>query len=111
MLHDETDFPDPEEFIPERYLEQTASGWKYVPTKIDPRVVNFGYGRRYVFCCQASLTRVLTIQTHRVCPGRELALLSMFNTIAVTLHLFNITTQKGHSHPMREHEYEDAFLS
>jgi cytochrome P450 len=46
VLHDENVFPDPEEFVPERYLEKTETGWKYIPAKVDPQVVNFGYGRR-----------------------------------------------------------------
>jgi cytochrome P450 len=51
MMHDEALFPNPMDFIPERYLEEkpdTGHGslWKYVDSKLDPRVVIFGYGRR-----------------------------------------------------------------
>ena len=45
-LHDENVFLDPEEFVLERYLEKTETGWKYILAKVDPQVVNFGYGRR-----------------------------------------------------------------
>jgi hypothetical protein len=71
-MHDEEEFPDPEGFIPERYLEKTEAGWKYVPAKIDPRVVNFGYGRRCVLVYLPYLTRGLTSRWNRVCPGAVL---------------------------------------
>jgi cytochrome P450 len=47
MLFDEEVFPEPSVFDPERYLEEQPGGqWKYIARKIDPRIVNFGYGRR-----------------------------------------------------------------
>ena len=48
MTHDESLFEAPFEFKPERYLElDSASGrWKYVGSKLDPKSVIFGYGRR-----------------------------------------------------------------
>jgi cytochrome P450 len=56
MTHDSTIFPSPEEFRPERWVEELPaherkpgkSKWKFVSNKdgVDPRVVIFGYGRR-----------------------------------------------------------------
>lgn len=60
-------YENPSVFEPERFLNRSASN--PVP---DPSNVSFGFGRR-------------------VCPGRLVADISLFLTIAHTLALFNIT--------------------
>ena len=41
MLHDEKDYPEPEEFKPDRFL-----AGEYGPAR-DPRTLIYGFGRRY----------------------------------------------------------------
>lgn len=43
MAHDPTDYPDPETFYPERFLD--ASG-EINPAIRDPSTLIFGFGRR-----------------------------------------------------------------
>lgn len=44
ILHDAKQYPEPEEFKPERFLRDGALD----PTVQDPDCAAFGYGRRYV---------------------------------------------------------------
>ncbi|KAL1739761.1 cytochrome P450, partial [Schizophyllum fasciatum] len=67
MLHDEDAYKRPMEFRPERFLE----GEGHKPEK-DPRTICFGFGRR-------------------ICPGKELADVSLFLACAAVLATFNIT--------------------
>ncbi|KAM5539706.1 hypothetical protein V8D89_006519 [Ganoderma adspersum] len=60
-------YPDPDSFIPERFLRDGALN----PDVLDPRLYAFGHGRR-------------------ICPGRHFAETSLFLTIASVLHTFTI---------------------
>ncbi|KAJ7168337.1 cytochrome P450 [Mycena crocata] len=67
ILHDETVYPDPYSFKPERYL---LNG-KLNPAVPDPDIV-FGFGRR-------------------ICPGRHMATSSVWITLVSILATFDIT--------------------
>ncbi|KAF8884165.1 cytochrome P450 [Infundibulicybe gibba] len=69
ILHDSDEFPEPEEFRPERYL--TADG-SLNEQRRDPQVAAFGYGRR-------------------ICPGRHLSDSSLYSYVSMVLATFDIT--------------------
>ncbi|KAK0484583.1 cytochrome P450 [Armillaria novae-zelandiae] len=66
-LHDENDFPEPDEFRPERFTD----GHKLFKDIPDPRDFAFGYGRR-------------------ICPGRHFAESNLWMNIATLLSVYNI---------------------
>ncbi|OCH93697.1 cytochrome P450 [Obba rivulosa] len=68
ILHNPEEYPEPDEFRPERFLKDG----KWNPDVMDPGVIAFGAGRR-------------------ICPGRYLSELTLFITIACVLHTFDIT--------------------
>ena len=45
MLHDPEEYPEPEQFKPERFIGENG---QINPEILDPRVIAFGFGRRYV---------------------------------------------------------------
>lgn len=45
MLHDETTFPEPSEFVPERFLDEKGQ-LRPLSRFEDPAVIGFGFGRR-----------------------------------------------------------------
>lgn len=67
MLQNESEYPDPFTFDPERYLKDG----QLLPYDVS-NDIHFGYGRR-------------------ICPGRFMAMASLWHTIASTLATFNIT--------------------
>ncbi|OSD02813.1 cytochrome P450 [Trametes coccinea BRFM310] len=68
ILHDEKMYPDPERYNPDRFLLPDGT---LNPAVRDPSTVAFGFGRR-------------------ICPGRYMAVDSMWVTIACVLSLFDI---------------------
>ena len=52
MLNDETQYPDPRKFYPERFMdspkETTVQNNTGPQNTVDPKEVIFGFGRRYV---------------------------------------------------------------
>ncbi|OBZ71184.1 O-methylsterigmatocystin oxidoreductase [Grifola frondosa] len=66
MMRDETVYPDPDAFKPERWLSKDRDN------KSDPWSIGFGFGRR-------------------ICPGRDLAEQILFTTVACILATFDIS--------------------
>ena len=63
MSKDKDMYPDPEEFLPERFLERSTTSGEF---PMDPRKFVFGFGRR-------------------LCPGLDFADASLFLNIATLL--------------------------
>ncbi|KAF7373059.1 Cytochrome P450 [Mycena sanguinolenta] len=91
ILHDETVYPDPHSFRPERFL---LSDGKLNPTTRDPETVAFGFGRR-------------------ICPGRHMAAASLWIVVASILSTFNIDKAIGENGEIIEptHEYSPGIVS
>jgi len=70
ILHDPVQYPDPDKFIPERFLSEDGT---YNRSVQDPDIACFGFGRR-------------------ICPGRHLARDMLYIHVASTLHAFDITS-------------------
>ncbi|KLO15926.1 cytochrome P450 oxidoreductase OrdA-like protein [Schizopora paradoxa] len=70
FTRDEKTFHDPMTFKPERHMDTEGR-----PAEADPRNMVFGFGRR-------------------ICPGKDLADLSLFVLFSMTLAAFNITKAK-----------------
>ncbi|KAI0374537.1 cytochrome P450 [Pilatotrama ljubarskyi] len=99
MLNDETIYPDPLAFKPERWLSKDD---KIRDENVFPLDVVFGFGRRYVAFLGAFIRLTpaalgvgiipLTIcLRRRICPGRYLAQQLVFTAMARTLALFRIS--------------------
>ena len=73
ILHDESLYPDPFAFKPERYMDPLSD--PQAEKARDPLTYAFGYGRR-------------------VCPGLHLAEASMFLSIAMTLAAYDIRKKR-----------------
>ncbi len=86
--------PDPESFIPERYIDGTSLG--DVPE--DPRELAFGFGRRYVSsCCLAVNPCELNVIPYSRCPGEHLANRTIFIALAQITALFDISPEQDSS--------------
>ncbi|KAF7373020.1 Cytochrome P450 [Mycena sanguinolenta] len=91
ILHDETIYPDPHSFKPERFL---LSDGKLNPAIRDPESVAFGFGRR-------------------ICPGRHMAAASLWIVVASILSTFNIDKAIEENGEVIEptHEYSPGIIS
>jgi cytochrome P450 len=77
LLHDPEMYPNPEQFMPERYLDRSLSGaWSTRSDVRDPRNFCFGFGRR-------------------ICPGVHIAEQSLFAMVANVLHTLSIGRSKN----------------
>ncbi|KAL7280059.1 hypothetical protein ACG7TL_006474 [Trametes sanguinea] len=90
ILHDPVEYPQPDEFRPERFIRDGQLD----PDIRDPTHYMFGFGRR-------------------ICPGRHFAEDVLFLTIASVLHVFDIgLPQDDNGQPNRiEYQQSDGLLS
>lgn len=83
ILHDEKTYPQPNRFWPERFLSEDGTLNADVP---DPMQAAFGFGRR-------------------ICPGRHLAVDSVWITVASVLSVFEVTAPLDElGNPIRPNE-------
>jgi len=88
ILHDPEQYPEPEEFKPERFLKDGALD----PSVQDPNSAAFGYGRRYVLSAQNTTceNRLLRLLTPSMCPGRHMSDISLYAVVSSVLAVFDI---------------------
>lgn len=89
ILHDDKAYPEPMTYNPDRFMKDG----KLDPDVQDPTLACFGFGRR-------------------ICPGRFMALETMWLTIAKTLAVFEIAKAKDENGvPITpEEDYFESFL-
>ncbi|TFK37823.1 cytochrome P450 [Crucibulum laeve] len=87
MLQDEDEYPNPERFDPERYLR---NGKLDLSDVRDPLDASFGFGRRE-------------------CPGRQIAMSTLWITAATMLSVFNITNVRDKNG--KEEEIDTGYSS
>lgn len=87
MLHDPDIYPNPLDFVPERWLAE--------PSPPHPREIIFGFGRRYVvFSSVFTTIRELSALLNRICPGMIMADSSFYISTVMILALFDIKATK-----------------
>ena len=85
MLHDPVEYPDPDQFRPERFLYNGRLN----PNVRDPLLAAFGFGRRFVHLCHIVNIDPLYISC-RICPGRYLAMDTLTLSFASLLSVFDV---------------------
>ncbi|KZT33848.1 cytochrome P450 [Sistotremastrum suecicum HHB10207 ss-3] len=94
MMYNTTDFPDPENFFPRRFLNFDGTSYTLRTDIRNPEEIGFGFGRR-------------------ICPGRHFALSWLWVTIATFLAVFEISAEldaDGNT-VLPDLEYDAGFIS
>ena len=85
-LHDETRYPQPDEFRPERFLNDDGSLNKDAAEEV--KNIAFGFGRRHVISFENDN---LYSRSSRICPGRHLAENAFWSVVATLLSLYDLS--------------------
>jgi len=113
MLNNESDYPEPRQFRPERFL--TSNGMLRKDDGVrDPIDIVFGFGRRFVKANYAQLILPLTSQfLFRICPGAHIGYSILWLTAASLLTVFDIDkTLDADGHPIEPScEYNSGAVS
>lgn len=112
MLNNESDYPKPRQFRPERFL--TSDGMLRKDDGIrDPIDIVFGFGRRFVEMNHAELILSLTQFLYRICPGTHIGYSILWLTAASLLTVFDIDkTLDVDGHPIEPScEYDSGAVS
>ena len=88
ILHDPVMYPEPEKFMPERFIKDGA----FDCSKNDPSRAAFGFGRRYASIkgLFPELNLTYLNASSSVCPGRPFAEDSLWLFVAQFLSVFDI---------------------
>ena len=91
MLNDERVYPEPYEFMPERFLKNG----KLDPLVRDPMDIAFGFGRRYALALFILSNRLCLItccphRSERICPGKHIAHSTLTLAVASVLSTFDL---------------------
>jgi cytochrome P450 len=88
MLRNEEDYPNPDAFEPERFLKD---GRLNLAIR-EPSTMAFGFGRRYgPYGLAYSIFNLYSDEIFRECPGKSMALATLWLTTASILSAFEIT--------------------
>ncbi|KZT37975.1 cytochrome P450 [Sistotremastrum suecicum HHB10207 ss-3] len=87
ISRDDSIYPVPDEFRPERFLTKDRGGdcETHNDIPVDPSKISFGYGKRS-------------------CPGRRLAELHIWLSVAMSLTVYTISAVKGHEPSMSNYD-------
>ena len=101
MLQDETKYPEPAVFKPERFLDNEGKPDLSIR---QPESVAFGFGRRYaspLFLISIRYTHLVYVS---ICPGKHLGMESLFIAVASVLATIDIqptTDENGLQTPVQ----------
>jgi len=112
MVNNESDYPKPRQFRPERFL--TSEGMLRKDDGVrHPIDIVFGFGRRFVETNYTELILSLTQFLYRICPGAHIGYSILWLTAASLLTVFDIDkTLDVDGHPIEPScEYDSGAVS